>query len=129
VLYAGDFDPGGVCMTEQLEQQLRCFYPNVSVWHVGLREDQVRALDLPPSFEVKDTDTRGDAFTQRFGTQCTELDAVPPDVLRDWYRSAIRACVDVRQLEAEWERQRTDQAFLQDVIQRALPAPQEGGAA
>jgi hypothetical protein len=132
VLYAGDFDPGGVFMTEQLEQQLRCFYSSVSVWHIGLREDQVRKLRLPPSFEVKATDTRGDGFAQRFGTQCTELDAVPPDVLRGWYRDAIVSCVDRAQLEDEWERQKHDRVLLQDIVRQALPAlppPTEAGAA
>lgn len=124
VLYAGDFDPGGMFMTEQLEQQLRCFYSKVSVWHVGLRQEQVRELHLPPSFEVKATDTRGDGFAQRFGTQCTELDAVPPDVLRGWYRDAIASCVDRVQLEAEWKQQQIDRADLQEII-RALPAPKD----
>jgi len=82
VIYAGDFDPSGWTIATDLEAHLRYFYERVTVQHIGLHSRQIRTHALPPSFEAKKSASRTPAFVRQFGAQCTELDAVPPNILQ-----------------------------------------------
>jgi hypothetical protein len=86
LLYAGDFDPSG----EDID---RDFIDRVAVWHtvqrVALSVDQVREHELPIN-PGKVTDSRAPAFIQRHGALMqVELDALPPETLRQLYTDAI----------------------------------------
>lgn len=56
---------------------------------VALNAQQVQQYSLPPQ-PGKASDARAAAFVRRHGTLVqVELDALPPDVLRDLYREAL----------------------------------------
>lgn len=106
VLYFGDFDPSGEDIPRSLVERLAFFncYPDVVVCALTL--DDVRRYNLPPDF-TKATDTRRDAFVEKYGDIAVELDALSVDVLRARIRSEIEARMDldalngVRQVEAQ----------------------------
>lgn len=86
LLYAGDFDPSG-------EDIYRDFVERTDCWHevrrVALTPEQVDAYQLPPQPGNED-DCRAAAFEARHGRLVqVELDALPPDVLRELFAAAI----------------------------------------
>jgi hypothetical protein len=86
LLYAGDHDPSG----EDIE---RDFVARTGCWRhvrrVALTEEQVEEFQLPPQ-PGKETDSRAAAFEARHGRLVqVELDALPPDVLREAFAAAI----------------------------------------
>jgi hypothetical protein len=78
------------------------------VVRVALSADQVESYDLPPQVG-KAGDPRASDFVARYGRLVqVELDALPPDTLRDLYRSAIDGLWDDDALDAVLERERAD---------------------
>ena len=101
VIYVGDYDPSGLCMSEHdLPKRL----PEYGGDHVKLKRialTRPQAVGLP-SFPASDKkkDPRYKWFTQNFGDECWEIDAMDPRVLRDLVEKAIKA-----EIEPEaWER-------------------------
>jgi len=85
ILYFGDLDPSGIDIPRMLAEDL----PQVEVKRVALLPSQVEGL--PPN-PVKETDTRFRKFLQRYPQlrgQCYELDALPPQQLRELCERAI----------------------------------------
>jgi hypothetical protein len=121
VIYAGDFDPSGREIAESLQANLAYFYPRVFVRHIGLHRHQVHDLRLPPSFTAKESDSRAPAFVKRYGSSCTELDAVPPDILKQWYEDELRRFVDTSEIEREWEQEERERQQLAELAARGLP--------
>jgi hypothetical protein len=74
VLYLGDHDPSGVAIEDNLR------------W--SIHHSDIRAFNLPP-LRVKETDSRSDAFVAYHGSECVELDALPPNVLRQRIENAV----------------------------------------
>ena len=101
VYYLGDFDPSGWQMAEDLNQKLCGFYDDVVFRRLAVNVDQVSKWDLP-SRPTKKTDTRQKQFYERFGegTPSVELDAIPPNQLRELVEGAILTHVDTDELEA-----------------------------
>jgi hypothetical protein len=86
LLYAGDFDPSGEDIDRDFVARTRCWS---KVIRVALDAGQVEQHQLPPAMG-KATDSRAAAFVERHGVLVqVELDALPPDTLRDLYRSAL----------------------------------------
>jgi hypothetical protein len=83
VLYVGDWDPSGLCMSERdLPERLsRYDGEHVVLERVALTQDQLANL---PSFPAADKrkDPRYDWFVKNFGNRCWELDALDPNDLR-----------------------------------------------
>jgi hypothetical protein len=86
IYHLGDFDPSGVNAGEKIEQTLRELAPraDISFQRVAVTPDQIGEWSLP-SRPTKATDTRA----RWFGDISVELDAIPPDWLRDLVRSCI----------------------------------------
>jgi hypothetical protein len=111
VLYVGDYDPSGLCMSEHdLPNRLEKYDGE----HVLLRRIALCRHQLPglPSFPASDKkkDPRYRWFVRNFGKQCWELDALDPNDLREIVREAIAAeiepeawdrCATVEQAERE----------------------------
>jgi hypothetical protein len=101
VLYVGDYDPSGMCMSEHdIPNRLSKYGgEHVKVRRIALTRNQAQAL---PSFSAKDKkdDKRYAWFVRNYGKRCWELDAMDPRVLRDCVKRAI-----VRLIEpTAWER-------------------------
>ena len=129
VLYVGDWDPSGLCMSEHdLPDRLKRYDGgHVVLERVALTRDQLAGL---PSFPASDKakDTRYRWFTQNYGHECWELDALDPNILRDCIREHIEEYIEPE----AWERckitERAEQESLRSVMKNWNPGkPQDWG--
>lgn len=82
VLHLGDHDPSGIDMTRDIEQRLQMFGSSMELIRIALNMDQIEEYSPPPN-PAKVTDSRFDAYQQKFGMESWELDALEPSVLVD----------------------------------------------
>jgi len=101
ILYLGDWDPSGKDMERDLEARLLEYMPygDFEIERVAIFKEDIDEYNLPPLL-VKDSDSRTKKFVRQHGKNCVELDALPPDVLRDRLREAIEGHLDTE----AWER-------------------------
>lgn len=109
LLYAGDFDPSGEDIDRDFVAKTGCW---TEVVRVALSAAQVKAYDLPPMVG-KATDSRASAFVARHGRLVqVELDALPPDTLRDLFAAALAPWWDEAAFRAVVEAEAADRAAL-----------------
>ncbi|MGA8417964.1 MAG: hypothetical protein WB808_15275 [Candidatus Dormiibacterota bacterium] len=96
VYYLGDHDPSGCDIDRNIEKRLRSFAPdtNLTFERIAVTVDQITDWDLPER-----PTKRSDIRSRGWVGGSVELDAVPPDNLRDLVRGAIQAHVDLEQLD------------------------------
>jgi hypothetical protein len=95
ILYFGDFDPSGECMVSDLIERINRYgAEDVVIEKVSLTKKQVVDWKLPYDF-AKVGDSRSKKFIEVNGDMCVELDAVPPDALRELIKDAILKNIDV----------------------------------
>jgi hypothetical protein len=101
VLYVGDYDPSGLCMSEHdLPDRLAKYGgDHVALQRIALCREHLSGL---PSFPASDKkrDPRYRWFVRNFGQRCWELDALDPNNLREIVQQAIEAEID----PATWNR-------------------------
>jgi hypothetical protein len=85
-----DFDPSGVSIAEKVEEELtaRAPYAEIVVERLAVDREQIVRWNLPTR-PTKASDTRAAKFRQVYGTDSVELDAIPPNELRNLVRNAI----------------------------------------
>jgi len=66
----------------------------------GLTYEQVQRFNLPPN-PTKSADPRQSWYVSKFGDQCWELDALPPQELETLIRDSIIKYIDAKQWEAD----------------------------
>lgn len=111
LLYSGDFDPSGEDINRDFVERAGCF---AEVRRVALTEAQVLDYELPPDFG-KASDSRAAAFLERYGRLVqVELDALPPDTLRDLYEAALAEFWDTSTFAAAMAQERRDLIELED---------------
>ena len=86
IYHLGDFDPSGVNAGEKIEQTLRELAPDAEIHfeRLAVTREQIRRWRLPTR-PTKTTDSR----SKGFGDISVELDAIPPDQLRNLAQKAI----------------------------------------
>jgi hypothetical protein len=86
IYHLGDFDPSGVNAGEKIEETLREMAPDAEIHfeRLAVTLEQIRDWDLPTR-PTKTSDSRA----RGFGDISVELDAIPPDRLRDLVDEAI----------------------------------------
>jgi hypothetical protein len=96
IYHLGDFDPSGVNAGEKIEETIREMAPTADIHfeRIAVNEDQISEWKLPGR-PTKSTDTR----SKGFGNVSVELDAIPPDDLRDLVKAAIERHLPPDQLE------------------------------
>jgi hypothetical protein len=105
ILYVGDFDPSGMCMSEHdIPKRLKEYGDDdhVSIKRIALLRADCDKLGRRPAFNVKEKnkDTRAPWFRKTYGQLCWELDAMDPNDLRSRVKAAIK-----KHIEPEaWER-------------------------
>jgi hypothetical protein len=110
LLYAGDHDPSGEDIDRDFTARTDC---RREVRRVALTAAQVREHALPPQ-PGKETDSRARGFVERHGRLVqVELDALPPEVLRDVFAVAIAEFWDASAYRAALDREHTDRRTLQ----------------
>lgn len=94
VIYFGDFDPSGEDMVRSLGARLADLGSHPELVKVALTRGDIDRYALPPD-PAKRTDTRSAAFVAQHGDLAVELDALPPDVLRDRIMTEIESRMDL----------------------------------
>jgi hypothetical protein len=113
VLYVGDWDPSGLCMSENdLPKRLaKCGGNHVILERIALIRDHLVGLPSFPASDKED-DPRYDWFVENYGARCWELDALDPNDLR--------ACVEreiIERIESTaWERCKMVEAAEQESL-------------
>lgn len=117
VLYVGDFDPSGMCMSEQdLPKRLdRYGGTHVKFTRIAILRDDLNRLSTFPAADKED-DKRYGWFVRNFGTLCCELDAMDPNELRDRVEAAIKSNIE----RDAWERCEVVQAAEQESLRSVL---------
>jgi hypothetical protein len=105
VIHLGDHDPSGQDMSRDIEDRINLFLshdsfggPAIEFSRIALNMEQIEEYKPPPN-PAKSTDTRFQAYADRFGDESWELDALNPTVIADLIRDQIET---VRDAEA-WE--------------------------
>jgi len=100
LFYLGDHDPSGIDMTRDIRERLGMFAESddVRVHRLALNYNQVEEWQ-PPENPAKETDSRYQAYAEKFGESSWELDAVEPRTLADLVRNGIVELIDAEQWE------------------------------
>jgi hypothetical protein len=86
ILYFGDFDPSGLWI--DLDLKNNTFLKYFHFKRMALTAEQVQQQQLPHVM-VKKQDPRAAEYIKEYGKKCWELDALPPDRLRELVRESI----------------------------------------
>ena len=117
VLYVGDYDPSGLCMSEMDLPKRFAEYggDHIKLKRIALTREHTRGL---PSFPASDKrkDPRYSWFVANHGDRCWEIDAMDPNYLRDCVEREI-----VRLIEpVAWQRCATVNAAEQESLKTIL---------
>lgn len=80
VLYFGDHDPTGVDITRDLRDRLKKYEAPIQVKRVAMSKTQAKKHKCPPMM-AKKKDARTRKYEKAHGSDCWELDGIPPNVL------------------------------------------------
>lgn len=95
ILHLTDHDPSGKDMTRDLEERLSAYGgDSIRIERIGLTYEQIEEFDLKPN-PVKKSDTKAEKYRSQFGSDCWELDALPPNELQNLVRKSIEEYLDV----------------------------------
>jgi hypothetical protein len=136
VLYVGDWDPSGLCMSEHdLPDRLKRYDGgHVILKRISLVQDQLAGL---PGFKAseKSKDPRYKWFIQNYGPlqgvseasiECWELDALDPNLLRECVKKHIQSHIE----QEAWDRcmvtERAEQESLQAIMKSWNGGKQQG---
>ena len=111
LITASDYDPEGLDLADDAIRSLKqLFGVPVDYQRVAVNRDQIDSLSLAADFNpAKETSSRLRGFVERTGGNETwELEALPPDYLRDQVRAAIEANMDMELYEQSLERELDD---------------------
>jgi hypothetical protein len=120
ILYVGDWDPSGLCMSEvDLPKRFEKYDgDHIRIKRIALTDDHVDDPFLP-SFPASDKhkDSRYPWFVRNYGERCWEIDAMDPNTLRDLVEQEILACILDRDA---WQRceqvNAAERASLRDIL-------------
>lgn len=154
ILHLGDHDPSGVDMTRDIQERLFFFIASdiykssdmtaeeavrfteetFEVKRIALTMDQVQQYNPPPN-PAKPKDARYKKYVERYGRDCWELDALPPNVLVALIRDEIEELRDADLWEAQCEREDEQLALITKVskhwgkVSETLAAIEDEGSA
>jgi len=118
VLYLGDFDPTGLDIERSLEERLRnelCY--DITVRRIALTYEQAKGL--PPN-PTKSADPRANWYVSKYGDECWELDALPPQELKDIVRDTIEEYIDMDKWNEVEKEEEAGQEKLRAMFKRAV---------
>ena len=116
ILYLGDHDPSGEDMVRDVADRLSMFSVDVDVRKIALTISQVQSYNLPPN-PTKITDSRAADYIKKFGPECWEVDALPPNVLSKLIRDELKQVVNMKMMKAVIAREEEDKTALKEAVQ------------
>ncbi len=120
LIVCSDYDPEGFDLADDAFRSLRdLFDVPVDMHRVGVTKEQIDELGLAADFNpAKETSSRLNQFVKRTGGKQTwELEALPPEYLRDQLRAAIEANMDMEIYRGGIIQEETDADYLRDARQ------------
>lgn len=117
--YFGDYDPSGVDIARNTEARLRQFAPDAEMHFevLGVTPKQIAEWNLP----TRPT-KRGDSRYAGFRGESVEVDAIPPDTLRNLAADAIAQHVDPAAIEGLEEAEHDERKLLKYFAREAREA-------
>jgi hypothetical protein len=109
ILHLGDHDPSGIDMTRDLEEKLELFSETrhwdaiLTVDRIALTMDQIDDQQPPPN-PAKTTDSRYAEYSDIYGTESWELDALSPQFLDNLVSGEIESLRDDHAWDARMKR-------------------------
>jgi hypothetical protein len=121
LLALSDFDPEGEDIAHSFARSMRDDFriANIVPVKVALTESQIIEMNLPPILKAKATSSRYEKFTEQYGDDVFELEAVPPAELQTILRRAIDEVLDIGAFNAEVDHEKRDAAYLDGVRRTA----------
>ncbi len=119
LFYLGDHDPSGEDMVRDVGDRLEMFGAAVDVVKLALTMDQIEQYDPPPN-PAKITDSRAAAYIAKHGEHSWEVDALPPNVLAQIIRSALRGAVDKKKMDQIKAKEELDKTKLTKAVQSIM---------
>ena len=94
VFYLGDHDPSGQAIETDLFDRIREYGSGYfELKRLAIFKSDIADYNLPP-LRIKQTDSNAAGFAAKYGNKCVELDALPPDVLRERIRCHVEELID-----------------------------------
>lgn len=87
----------------------------VTVERVAITWEQVHQHRLPPN-PAKKSDSRFQSYIAKYGTECWEVDALPPAILQGLIRDAIRNHLDEGAMQKVKDKEEPDKAKIRGFI-------------
>ena len=112
--YFGDHDPSGIDIDRDCQEKLERHGADFDWYRWGLLQDDFDKYDLV-NVPVKASDSRARAYLKKYGNRAAELDALPPDVLRDRIKIAIEHHIDHDALERVQQAEAVERESIQMV--------------
>jgi hypothetical protein len=115
--YFGDRDPSGVHIDRNIEKRLREFAPEAEITfeRVAVTPEQIRTLRLPTR-PTKKSDSRSKGFLG----ESVEVDAIPPQTLRDLVKKCITQHIGQHALEVMTVVEENERSILSGIAGRIL---------
>jgi len=115
LLFLTDFDPDGEAIAASFARSMRDDFGlrHVIPHKVLLNQSDVIEYDLPSDLDAKPTSPNYQKFVEKFGTQATELDALPADLIQARLRQAIENVIDIDTFQRQVDEEVKDAALLQ----------------
>ena len=118
IIHLGDHDPSGIDMTRDIFDRLnKVFGTKVKVDRIALNMDQVEELNPPPN-PAKMTDARFASYSEEFGDESWELDAIEPASLNDLITAKIRENMDAERWDESTEKMEEERSLLESCSDR-----------
>jgi hypothetical protein len=113
--YFGDNDPSGLLIDRQIESRLRQFAPEaeISFQRVAVTPEQIAAMNLP----TRPTKQKG-THAKTFIGESTEVDAIPPSVLRQICSDCITQHVDQRAYSVLLDAEQGEREALESIARQ-----------
>ena len=128
IFHFGDYDPSGQNAIATVQRDMPLLAPNTAnrgfeFTIVAVKQEQILEMGLPTR-ETKTSDTRAWSFGDR---RSVELDAIPPNVLRQMVDDTLQAQFPPGALEAKRKRQEAEREEIRQMLRQFRGGDAEGG--
>lgn len=118
LLYVGDHDPSGLDMLRDIRERLEEFgVDQFKVVPVALTREQIEEFNPPPN-PAKISDPRASWYIHEHGEESWELDALPPEVLENLVREAVKEEINEELFEKVLAKENEDKEALREIIEK-----------
>jgi hypothetical protein len=117
LLILSDLDPDGDAIATSLTRTFRDEFDipenKITALRVALSPWQVEELSIPPQMTAKKSSSKYQGFVKERGSDAVyELEAVPPEKLKELLRDAIISILDIDLYNAEIQKERQEQSEI-----------------